>query len=378
MMRTERIQLMSPSPGTRRELLVHRLGQADARPKVYFQAGLHADEWPGLLVLQHLLTLLQEAERQNAIQGEIIVVPYANPVGLSQNVFGYVAGRFDLTGTGNFNRNFADLYLDARDSVEGRLGSDLETNNELVREALRAAVAAELAEDETTALKKTLLALSIDADYVFDLHCDDHSSAHVYSVKRQAEKAQDLCRHIGARYLLTEDLDGVVAFDGSHLQPWHWLQKDFPDNPMEMPKLAVTVEYRGQYDVSDELAAVDAANLFNYLVSENLIRGDAQALQLDDIHVSPLESVDSMKAEAAGLLVFQKPLDAWLEQGDVFAEIVSLDGGEPNQRTPVRARTAGYLMARTHRRLVRPGDQIAKVCGEEPLPHRKIGNLLQL
>ena len=37
--------------------------------------------------------------------GTVIVVPYANPVGMSQNLFGYVTGRFDMaTGTGNFNR----------------------------------------------------------------------------------------------------------------------------------------------------------------------------------------------------------------------------------------------------------------------------------
>ena len=43
-------------------LLVERPGKAGARPKAYFQAALHADELPGILVLQHLLTLLAAAE----------------------------------------------------------------------------------------------------------------------------------------------------------------------------------------------------------------------------------------------------------------------------------------------------------------------------
>src|SRR3546814_5615348 len=52
--RCDRLPLLTASPGTSRELVVHRFGQAGARPKVYLQAALHADETPGLLVLHHL------------------------------------------------------------------------------------------------------------------------------------------------------------------------------------------------------------------------------------------------------------------------------------------------------------------------------------
>ena len=51
----ERIALPSPSPGTDRHLLVHRFGRKDARPRVWLQAALHADELPGPLVLHHLM-----------------------------------------------------------------------------------------------------------------------------------------------------------------------------------------------------------------------------------------------------------------------------------------------------------------------------------
>ncbi|MCW8357130.1 hypothetical protein N5P32_14955 [Marinomonas pontica] len=39
--------LPSATPGTQRILKAHHFGETGARPKVYFQAGLHADEWPG-------------------------------------------------------------------------------------------------------------------------------------------------------------------------------------------------------------------------------------------------------------------------------------------------------------------------------------------
>ncbi|MBS1221081.1 MAG: succinylglutamate desuccinylase/aspartoacylase family protein, partial [Proteobacteria bacterium] len=52
---TSSIELPSPAPGTEQTLRVHRYGAPGARPKAYFQAALHADEIPGLLVAQHLL-----------------------------------------------------------------------------------------------------------------------------------------------------------------------------------------------------------------------------------------------------------------------------------------------------------------------------------
>src|SRR3546814_3259824 len=81
--RCDRLPLLTASPGTSRELVVHRFGQAGARTKVYLQAALHADETPGLLVLHHLYGVLEEAERRGSVAGEVVLVPYANPIGLA-------------------------------------------------------------------------------------------------------------------------------------------------------------------------------------------------------------------------------------------------------------------------------------------------------
>ncbi len=51
--RVERLPLGAGTPGTAREVLVHRFGAARARPKAYFQAALHADEIPAILVAHH-------------------------------------------------------------------------------------------------------------------------------------------------------------------------------------------------------------------------------------------------------------------------------------------------------------------------------------
>ena len=103
---TERHALPCPGIGTERRLTVHRYGARGARPKAYFHGALHADEVPGLMVLHHLAHLLDEAAAAGKILGEIVLVPYANPIGLAQIVNGYHMGRYDMKGGGNFNRNW--------------------------------------------------------------------------------------------------------------------------------------------------------------------------------------------------------------------------------------------------------------------------------
>jgi predicted deacylase len=80
-----------------------------AAEKIYLQAGLHADEIPGMLVLHYLKRLLNQAERRAELRGEIILVPVANPPGLAQVVLNGGIGRFDLASGRNFNRDFPDL-----------------------------------------------------------------------------------------------------------------------------------------------------------------------------------------------------------------------------------------------------------------------------
>ena len=49
-LRSERLPLLTASPGSARHLTIYRFGTPGARPKVYLQAALHADETPGSTV----------------------------------------------------------------------------------------------------------------------------------------------------------------------------------------------------------------------------------------------------------------------------------------------------------------------------------------
>lgn len=372
----ERIALPAPAPGTRRELQVRRYGTPGARPLAYLHAGLHADELPGLLVLHHLSRLIEKGP--DPVLGEVVIVPVANPIGLAQRVNGYLAGRFELAGGGNFNRNFPDLSEAVADAVRGRLGDSADVNVALIREAALTA-AAELPRDsELKALRAALLQLSVTADYVLDLHCDAEALAHLYVADVHRETAAALGAEIGARAVLLEKAPGGDPFDEANAGLWWKLREHLGDVNVPLACFAATVELRGQTDVSDELAAGDAAALYRFLQRGGIIGGDPGALPESLCAPTPLDGTDVLQAPASGLVVYHKALGDRVAAGETLAEIVDPAADDPSRaRTPVVSSASGVLFTRTLRRMLAAGETVAKVAGAEPLPHRKAGSLLE-
>lgn len=376
---TTRIELPTPAPGTQRTLLVHRYGTPGARPKAYFQAAIHADEIPGLLAAQHLLRGLEQAQTEGRILGEVVVVPVANPIGLSQHLNGRLLGRFDYESTGNFNRGFPDLAVIALERLRGQLSADAAANVALIRATLHAVLAEQRAMRETDALKRALLDLALDADYVFDLHCDGEALLHLYASHWQADAALELGAELGAAAILLEEEPGGGPFDEACAGPWWKLREHLAaEGPVPLACFATTVELRGQADVKDEYAAADAAALLRFLQRRGVIAGEPEPLTMLCCEPTPLDGVDVLTASAAGVLVYHKQLGDWVVFGEVVAELAD-PLGEPLgiARAPIRSATSGVLFARMTERLVRPGQKFCKVAGRESLSHRQAGKLLE-
>lgn len=376
---TARIELPSPAPGTQRTLLVHRYGASGARPKAYFQAALHADEIPGLLVAHHLLQGLEQAQAEGRLIGEIVVVPVANPIGLGQHLNGRLLGRFDFESTGNFNRGFPDLAAVAVERLRGCLSADPAVNVNRIRETLRAVLAEQQPTRETAALKLALLKLAVDADYVFDLHCDSESLLHLYTSRWHSDVARILGAELGAAAILLEDEPGGSPFDEACAGPWWKLRAALAEQgPIPLACFATTVELRGQADVRDDCAAADAAALLRFLQRRGAIAGEPGPLPEPRCEPTPLEGVDVLIAPAAGILVYRKSLGESVKTGAVVAEVVDPLGGPLDAaRSEVRAGTDGLLFARMSERLVRPGQKFCKLAGREPLDYRQAGKLLE-
>lgn len=367
--RVETVSLMSPGPGTERVLTVHRFGEPGARPKVYLHAALHADELPGALILNRMIGWLREADEAGEIHGEIVVLPYANPVGLSNRIMGYHLGRYDLDGDGNFNRWYPEFSRKIGDRIGNLLGDDLDANNAVIRQAILEAVDAWPGEGEANTLRKALMALSADSDFIFDLHCHGEAIQYLYFPENLWDRYGDLAAELGCRTILLFPTDSGSTFDTAPTMIWHALRARFPDHPIGEPPFTTTLELRGQNDVGDDLALDDAIGLWRFLQRHGVLAGDPGDPPDLLCDPTPLGGSDNLVAPVAGVLSYRVALGDWIKAGEVVADIV--DPAEidfDKARTPVASRAEGVLYGRTMSRLVRPGQSFAVVSGSVELP----------
>ncbi len=356
---------------TRHTLTSFHFGTPGRGKKVYIQAGLHADEVPGMLVAQYLRTSLAELEQQGQLHGEVILVPAANPIGLAQAVQGKPFGRFELGSGVNFNRGYLHVADALKLSLDGLLGADGDANVALVRAHARAAVAALVPASDAEALKQVLLSLAIDADIVLDLHCDNQALVHLYTGTPLAAAVMPLAALTGARAVLLALAAGQEPFDEACSRLWWDLADHFgPATPLAPSCLSVTVELRGETDVRRDLAAADSAALLAFLRHSGVIGGPAAPLPAPLCAPTPLEGVDPLNAPHNGVLVMLRELGEQIGAGEAVAELIDPVSGAVSV---VHARVAGVLFACTaHRHLLR-GMNICKIAGATAF---RTGNLL--
>ncbi|WP_175842002.1 succinylglutamate desuccinylase/aspartoacylase domain-containing protein [Burkholderia arboris] len=300
-----------------------RLSAGDG-PRVHLQAGVHADEIAGMLVLHRLLPQLCAAHDRGVLRGTVTVVPQANPLGLSQFRQGRLLGRFHETTYRNFNRHFHESAATRR--------------------------------PETTfaAWQRTLLAVARDADIVLDLHTDSEALPYVYLHRDLWPAGRDLAAALGADVVILWDEDEDGAFEGAVVA--HWMR----DGGLR-DRLVATVELRGQSDVSDALAERDADGVLAFLRGRGLI---AESPGVPDWHgeAVPIAHMETVLAPASGVLVYERELGATVEAGERVARIVA-HPGVPGSEHVLVAPQAGRIVTRNRERLVAQGDVALKLTG---------------
>ena len=176
------IGIPAASIGQSRYVTFHQYGELEPSvERAYVQASLHADEIPGLLVAHHLIKLLDEAAAHNKIKKCIVIVPFANPIGLSQQILGNHVGRFSVDSGINFNRDWPDFAEAIASQLEPLLSVDnIQHNIRTIRELLLAAIDGDKNQKEDARLKKILFRMAATSDIVLDLHCDSGMSKLLY------------------------------------------------------------------------------------------------------------------------------------------------------------------------------------------------------
>jgi predicted deacylase len=353
-------------PGSPHRLTVLSFGTPGSGRKAYLQAGLHADEFPGMLVLRILAGQLAEAEARGGIHGEILLVPQANPIGLAQTETSFLSGRIE-NGTGeNFNRNYADLS----DLGPLPLGPDAESNVKTIRAAMSARLAAMQPEGALAQLRHRLLTLAHDADLVLDLHADNEAEPHMYVGPALWPAAEDIAAAIDARAVLLSEVSGGSPFDEACASPWWVLAANHPDLPIPPACVAATLELGSNDDVNPEHAAEQATTLLRMLQGRGYVEGSGGRPRLS-CQATALTAMAQLRSPVTGLVAYHRRLGDWVHKGDLVATVIDPLGEE----TELSAETDGRLFARHSQPYAWPGRVIGKIAGEVPLDSRT-GNLL--
>jgi len=222
-------------------------------------ASLHADELPGMLVLNHLIKMLDRADMAGQILGRLDIVPFANPIGLSQHFMGTHIGRFSVESGINFNRDYPEVVSGVTKRVDGQLSTtDSDANVRLIRAAMHAEIISSKAVQEEVVMKKLLYSMAVGADVVLDLHCDSHAVMHMYTHDRLWPSVSDLAAELGSECHLLAPAAGGNPFDEACSCPWADLADKFPAYPIPMA-------CEGQSD--SPLYTVSSLTIFYFIIS---------------------------------------------------------------------------------------------------------------
>jgi predicted deacylase len=293
-------------------------------PAVHVQAGVHADEIAGMLVLHLLMQRLQVAESEGRLKSQVTVVPQANPLGIGQFRQGRILGRFhDATGH-NFNRGFDQSAAMERPSTN-------------VQE-----------------WQKSLVKLAASAQVMLDLHTDDEALPYLYVHRSFSSRGRELAAALKMDVAIVWDDGGDGSFEETIIAPW--LRDGVAPRHM-----AATLELRGQGDVSDRFAEQDAEGLYAWLCSSGVID---EPLTVADwpVEVKDMAQMETILAPQPGVLIFEKELGDFVEEGQRFARILGRPG-DPSSEVVLHAEQAGRMVTRYRDRLVSQGMVVAKFTG---------------
>ena len=357
--------LLSPSLGVHKTLTSLHFGTPGSGPKVYIQASLHAEELPGMLAAYHLRPLLEAAHARGHIHGEVVLVPMANPVGAAQRLQHKPMGRFEGDTGENFNRHYPDFFARISTQVLPTLGMDPSANVALVRQAMRSYLEQWTPQTELASLRRQLLLLSFDADYVLDLHCDCEAVLHFYCEKSCWPQLAPLAQHLQSRAILLAKNSGSSPFDESLSGVWWRLAEALAASgsraPLPQACLSTTIELRGEAQVEHALGAQDAQAITAFLRHIEVLRdAPAAAVPAALCQPTPLAGSETLYATVAGLVVFAASPGQTVRAGDLVAEIIDPIAHSAHR---VCAGVDGVLYARIRDRYVTTGCELAKIAG---------------
>ncbi len=370
------IPLMQLASGDRLSLQLYKFVGLQPGKKVYIQSNLHGCELMGNPVIYQLIKWLRGLEPQH-LAGEVWLVPMCNPVGVNQRSHHFATGRFSPYDGKDWNRIFWDYEKETADLLAfAESQKDLEPaviqRNFRQRmgdrfQQLGQALQSPMGLTFNDRFRYLLQSLSLDADYVIDLHTSSNQGLEFVYYFRDRDDAAPLFLFDTA--ILLDEYDGD-AFDEAFIKPWLALERylGILGRSVRFDIEAWTLELGSGMAINPESVRRGVNGVINYLCHKGVVNGVAngevtEAGILSEGAIATRFTASSKMhryyATTGGILQWRRSLGTTAQVGEPLYQMLCFnkDGNLP-ERVEVNAAQSGLILDVSTNHAVNEGDYI--------------------
>jgi predicted deacylase len=339
------IPLRQMASGDVLSLQVYKFIGSSTGKKVYIQSNLHGAEIVGNAVIHQLIEFLWMLDNTDLI-GEIWLVPVCNPMGTNQRSHHYSSGRHCAYEAKDWNRIFWDYEKDISEvssNGENKLlafaQSQLDLDLEQIRKNYLDAIKQQFVKrsDEinsasgvpyTEKFRYKLQSLSLDADYLIDIHSSTNQGLdYLYYFRDREESARFFLLDFG---ILLDEYDGD-AFDEAFIKPWLALEECFLQlgRTVKFDLEAWTLELGRGMEMIPDSVSKGVRGVKNYLKQKGVL---ASYFKLDDcpptnheMNFKPKSKATRYYATVGGMINSRIALGTQVEAGELLYQILSFN-----------------------------------------------------
>ncbi|PAX51761.1 succinylglutamate desuccinylase/aspartoacylase domain-containing protein [Brunnivagina elsteri] len=329
----ETIPLRQMASGDILSLQVYKFTGVNTGKKVYIQSNLHGAEIAGNAVIYQLVEFLLTVDATDLV-GEIWLVPVCNPMGTNERAHNFASGRYCVYEAKDWNRIFWDYEKEA-DDLTAFAKSQFPLNIEVVRQNYLTIIKKEFAKllekincsscvPYTQKFRYILQSLSLDADYLIDLHSSSNQGLnYLYYFYNREESAKLFWLDFG---ILLNEYDGD-AFDEAFIKPWLALEKCLQQlgRDIQFEIEAWTLELGTGMQIIPDAVMEGVRGVKNYLISKGVLRNTGLLLEEQKnrkMFFKNRSDVRKYYAPAGGMIQSRIKLGSLVKTGDRIYQII--------------------------------------------------------
>lgn len=330
------INLARLSSGDDLSLQVYQFLGKKAGKKVYIQANLHGAEIVGNVVINELMAWLNTLNEE-ALAGEIWLVPGCNPLGMNQRSHFFSSGRYNSYDGKDWNRIFLDYELETEAQINFAQ-KHLHSSQEIIYKDYLKEINKQLKSEQelihqpssvpySVRYRQVLQSLCFDADVAIDIHSSSNQGIdYLFTFPKQNESARAFLIDVG---LVVKEPDGYT-FDEAFIKPWLSLEKTFSQlgRSLHFDLESWTLELGSGMSANQESVKAGVKGIKNYLAQKDIVETAEFPLvetEQHQIYLADKSQLRKYYAPTGGIVKNCPPLKTNFQTGDSLYQVLELN-----------------------------------------------------